>query len=64
MLVSRLPLLPNRDIVFAGLVAFVIGDAPSMSAMLVMVAGLTLATHIFLGAALGVADLVRSENRA
>lgn len=66
LLVSRLPFLPNKDIVFAGLVAFAVGQTAAVTAMLAMLAGLLLATHLLLGAALAAADLLSpdSERRA
>ena len=61
MLVSRLPLLPNRDIVFAGLVAFTVGRNSDVTAVMTMIAGLWLVTHLLLGAALTAVELVTME---
>lgn len=49
MLLSRLPLLPNKDIVFAGLAVFLIGHDAEIGALMTMMASLILATHIGLG---------------
>jgi hypothetical protein len=49
MLVSRLPLLPNKDIVFAGLAVFLIGHDAEIGALMTMMASLILATHLVLG---------------
>ena len=46
MLVSRLPLLPNKDIVFAGLAVFLIGHDADISALMAMMASIVLATHV------------------
>lgn len=62
LLVSRLPLLPNKDIVFAGLVAFTVGPASNVAAMLTMVAALWLVTHLLLGAALTAVELLNPEH--
>lgn len=62
LLVSRLPLLPNKDIVFAGLVAFTIGEASNVAAMLTMIAALWLVTHLLLGAALTAVELLNPEH--
>ncbi len=62
LLVSRLPLLPNKDIVFAGLVAFTIGQASNVAAMLTMIAALWLVTHLLLGAALTAVELLNPEH--
>ncbi len=52
MLLSRLPLLPNKDIVFAGLAVFLIGHDAEIGALMTMMASIILATHIALGLAL------------
>ncbi|WP_235525750.1 hypothetical protein [Sphingomonas sp. Leaf34] len=61
LLVSRLPLLPNKDIVFAGLVAFTVGRTSDVTAVLTMIAGLWLITHLLLGAVLTAVELVTME---
>ncbi len=61
LLVSRLPLLPNKDIVFAGLVAFTVGRTSEVTAVLTMIAGLWLITHLLLGAVLTAVELVTME---
>ncbi|MEG3164421.1 hypothetical protein U1701_07425 [Sphingomonas sp. PB2P19] len=62
LLVSRLPLLPNKEIVFAGLVAFTAGTAFHMAALLTMIAALWLLTHLLLGAMLAAVELVSPES--
>jgi hypothetical protein len=52
MLVSRLPLLPNHQFVFAGLAAFLIGRDAEITNLMTMMASLTLVTHLGLGLAL------------
>ncbi|QGP80166.1 hypothetical protein GL174_05230 [Sphingobium sp. CAP-1] len=60
-LISRLPLLPNKDVVFAGMAAFLIGrDSEIVSAMALM-ATLILATHLIVGIALGASGLWRGS---
>lgn len=62
-LVSRLPFLPNKDVVFAGMAAFLIGrDSEIVSAMALM-ASLILAAHLLVGMTLGATGLLR-EGRA
>lgn len=58
MLISRLPFVPNKDLVFAGLTSFMIGHDAEITQLLAMVAGLMLATHVLLGIALALGDLV------
>lgn len=55
MLVSRLPLVPNKDVVFAGLTVFVLGHETDVAGLMTMMAGLILAAHLVVGtlAALG-----------
>ncbi|MFD1103849.1 hypothetical protein [Sphingobium olei] len=60
-LISRLPLLPNKDVVFAGMAAFLIGrDSEIVSAMALM-ATLILAAHLLVGIALGASGLWRGS---
>jgi hypothetical protein len=56
MLLSRLPLLPNKDIVFAGLAVFLVGHDAEIAALMTMMASIILATHIGLGLALVVGE--------
>lgn len=49
MLLSRLPFLPNKDVVFAALAVFVIGRDAEVGALMAMMASLLLATHLGLG---------------
>lgn len=52
LLLSRLPLMPNKDIVFAGLAVFLIGHDAQIGALMALMASLFLATHVGLGLAL------------
>ena len=63
MLLSRLPLLPNKDIVFAGLAVFLIGHDAEIGALMTMMASLILATHIGLGLLLATSDTFRWKRR-
>ncbi len=58
MLVSRLPLTPDKDLVFAGLAAFLIGGNTAVADLLTMMATLILGTHVVIGGALGLSELV------
>jgi len=49
MLLSRLPFLPNKDVVFAALAVFMIGQDAEVGALMTMMASLLLATHLGLG---------------
>jgi len=56
LLLSRLPLMPNKDIVFAGLAVFMIGHDAEIGELMTMMATLTLATHLGLGLLLSVLE--------
>jgi len=56
MLLSRLPLLPNKDIVFAGLAVFLIGRDAEIGALMTMMASLILVTHLFMGLLLAASE--------
>jgi hypothetical protein len=49
MLLSRLPFLPNKDVVFAALAVFMIGQDAQVGALMTMMASLLLVTHLGLG---------------
>lgn len=61
MLVSRLPLLPNKDIVFAGIAVFLLGHDLEIAAMMTMIAVITLATHITAGVVSGLAGMLETR---
>jgi hypothetical protein len=63
LLVSRLPLIPNKELVFAGLALFLIGrDAAAADAMALM-ASLFLVTHLVVGVTLGATELAETARR-
>ena len=57
--VTRLPFLPNKDLVFAGLAAGMLHDVPNIAGTVAVVAGVLFAGQVVIGAALAVTDLVR-----
>lgn len=57
--VTRLPFLPNKDLVFAGLAAGMLHNVPNVADTVALVAGVLFAGQVVIGAALAVADLVR-----
>jgi hypothetical protein len=63
MLLSRLPLLPNKDIVFAALAVFIIGRDAEIGALMTMMATLTLATHVIVGTAMVTTEAVGWKRR-
>ena len=63
-LLSRLPLIPNKDLAFVGLAVFVVGHDGDVGTMIAMIGSLILLTHLLVGAALGAAGLVQREHAA
>lgn len=58
-LVSRLPFLPNKDVVFAGMTAFLIGAGNDIASAMALMATLILAAHLLIGMLLGTIELLR-----
>jgi len=63
LLISRLPFLPNKDVVFAGVAVFLVGYDAEIGALIALWASVILLTHLVVGAVLAVGDLlaVRTE---
>lgn len=64
LLVSRLPLVPNKDLLFAGITVVVLGEARDIGALMALMAALILAAHLVLGAVIALNDLANPEKRA
>lgn len=64
LLISRLPFIPNKDLVFAGLAVVLVGHEVDIAALMTMMAGLILTTHLVLGAALMSDNLARGASGA
>lgn len=62
-LVSRLPFLPSKDVVFAGIAAFLIGRDNEIVSAMALMATLILAAHLVVGVVLGAIGIMR-ESRA
>ncbi len=58
-LVSRLPFLPNKDVVFAGITAFLIGPGNDIASAMALMASLLLAAHLMVGVTLGASELLK-----
>lgn len=56
LLISRLPLIPNKDIVFAGVAVFLVGQDAAISSLVALTTGLTLTTHLLAGLLLVAAE--------
>ncbi|MEO0063509.1 MAG: hypothetical protein RLZZ08_2069 [Pseudomonadota bacterium] len=58
LLISRLPFVPNKDVVFAGIAVVMLGSEVKLAALMAMMAGLMLATHVLVGISFAGADLL------
>lgn len=63
MLVSRLPLVPNKDVAFAAIGIMLLGHEAHLASLLAMIGGLVLVAHVAIGAAFGALDLSDSWRR-
>ncbi len=61
MLISRLPFVPNKDVVFAGLAVFLLGRDAEIAGLMTMMAALLLVTHMIVGATFAVAELFNAR---
>lgn len=61
LLVSRLPLVPNKDLLFANFAIILIGQGEELSELIALTAALMLAVHIVLIAAFGLIMLLRKD---
>ena len=59
LLVSRLPLVPNKDLIFANIAILMIGQDRALSELIAFVAAATLLTHVALIVAFGAWALAR-----
>lgn len=64
LLISRLPFVPNKDIVFAGVAVFALGRETDIAALMTMMASAILLVHLAMGAGLVLNDLLRGEEHA
>jgi hypothetical protein len=63
-LVSRLPLLPNKDLLFVGVADSVLGQHSQITALLLVFASVTLAIHMLVAIAFGLRDLIAWVHRS
>lgn len=57
-LVSRLPLAPNKDVVFAAIAGFFVGRHSEAAALLALLGTLTMSLHLVLGVVLGATGMI------
>jgi len=58
LLLSRLPLISNKDVVFAGVAVFLLGNDTEIKVLMAVMATIALATHLLVGAVLAIGDLI------
>jgi len=63
LLISRLPLVTQKDIVFAGIAVFMVGRDLEIAALIAFWAAIQLVTNLGLGALLAIADFATPEKR-
>lgn len=63
MLVSRLPLVPNKDLLFAGAAVIAVGPDGDIAELMALMAALIMAAHLVLGTALAARDLLMGGDR-
>ena len=61
MLISRLPLMPNKDVVFAGITVLLLGKGADVAALMAMMAVLLLVAHLMIGTIFGLTGLFDAE---
>ena len=61
LLVTRLPLIPSKDLVFANLAVLLVGNGGSLSMAITMIASAIIVTHLLLGSVLLLPDLFSKE---
>ncbi len=58
LLISRLPFVPNKDVVFAGIAVLALGGEVELSTLMALMAGLIVAAHVLVGLSFALADLL------
>jgi uncharacterized protein YqgC (DUF456 family) len=58
LLVTRLPFVPNKDLVFAGAALFLVGHDGQVAELIALIATMILTMHLLIGGVLAVADLI------
>jgi hypothetical protein len=62
LLVTRLPFVPNKELVFASFAIFLIGNDGTVATLIAVIATTILATHLVIGAGLLLRDAVEATN--
>jgi hypothetical protein len=60
-LLSRLPFLPNKDVIFVGLASFMVGRDTEIVTAMAVIATLFVSAHLVVGITLGLSGLIREK---
>jgi hypothetical protein len=60
-LLSRLPFLPNKDVIFVGLASFMVGRDTEIVTAMAVIATLFVSAHLVVGVTLGLSGLIREK---
>ncbi len=63
LLLSRLPLVSNKELVFAGMAVILLGRQADVPALMTMMATMMVATHVAFGSVLGIVGLAEAAVR-
>ena len=63
LVVTRLPLIPNKDLLFAAVLVFFVGNDARIATLMALITTLVFATHLALGAIMAGGDLALSAMR-
>ena len=64
LLISRLPFVTNKDVIFAGVAVLAVGEDGRLAALMAMMAVFTLVTHVLVGLAFAIVDLAQGNGNA
>jgi hypothetical protein len=62
-LLSRLPLVPNKDVMFVGIASLLVGRDMEIVSLLALIATLTLLAHVLVGVVFGISGLLEEKGR-
>lgn len=63
LLISRLPFVPNKDIVFASVAVLAVGHQLQIAELMTMMAGLILAANLLLGLGMAATEIAKGERK-
>lgn len=64
LLISRLPFVTNKDVVFAGVAVLALGNDVHLAALMAMMAALIVSAHVLVGLSFALIDLAKGKSDA